>query len=86
MNINDPELNRIRWQCRRGMLELDLLLNEFLETVYPSLVPPVRQDFVRLLEQSDQTLQRWLLRDGSDVESDLLQIVQILRKQGIDRS
>jgi len=25
------ELDRIRWQCRRGLLELDLVLNRFVE-------------------------------------------------------
>ncbi|MDJ0806588.1 MAG: succinate dehydrogenase assembly factor 2, partial [Gammaproteobacteria bacterium] len=36
---DDAELNRLRWQCRRGMLELDLLLLGFLETRYPRLDP-----------------------------------------------
>ena len=84
MTANDPEQNRIRWQCRRGMLELDLLLSAFLETGYPALDPSMRLSFVRLLEQSDQTLQRWLLGDGLDVESDFQQIVRTLRNQGLD--
>ena len=29
--MNAPELNRLRWQCRRGLLELDLVLERFLE-------------------------------------------------------
>jgi antitoxin CptB len=85
MSFNDPEHNRIRWQCRRGMLELDLLLSEFLETAYPRLDPSIQQSFHRLLEQPDQTLQRWLLGDGSHVASELQQIVQILRKRGVER-
>jgi antitoxin CptB len=85
MNFIGPERNRIRWQCRRGMLELDLLLNEFLDTIYPSLDPAARQSFLRLLEQPDQTLQRWLLGDGIGVMPELQQIVQTLRRQGVDR-
>jgi antitoxin CptB len=85
MNSNDVETKRIRWQCRRGMLELDLLLTDFLETGYPTLDPSARQAFCRLLEQSDQTLQRWLLGDGTNVVPELQQIVQVLRKQGVDR-
>jgi succinate dehydrogenase flavin-adding protein (antitoxin of CptAB toxin-antitoxin module) len=38
-----------------------------------------------LLEQPDQTLQRWLLGEGSDVDPELQQIVQIMRKQGLER-
>lgn len=85
MNLNDSELNRIRWQCRRGMLELDLLLFDFLNTRYPNLDPAARGDFSRLLEQPDQTLQRWLLGDGSDVIADLRRIVGIIRLQGVER-
>jgi antitoxin CptB len=28
--VNDKRLERIRWRCRRGMLELDLTLQRFL--------------------------------------------------------
>ncbi len=29
--MGTEELNRLRWQCRRGPLELDLVLERFLE-------------------------------------------------------
>ena len=54
-------LNRLRWQCRRGMLELDYLLLEFLEQQFPDLERSQQQHFIRLLGQSDQDLQRWLV-------------------------
>ncbi|MGH8753044.1 MAG: succinate dehydrogenase assembly factor 2, partial [Burkholderiales bacterium] len=28
-------MNRLRWNCRRGMLELDLVLTGFLDKHYP---------------------------------------------------
>ena len=31
MPITDTELNRLRWRCRRGLLENDLVLERFLE-------------------------------------------------------
>ena len=31
------ELNRMRWRCRRGLLELDLLLGPFFEAMYLTL-------------------------------------------------
>lgn len=55
------DFNRLRWQCRRGMLELDYLLLEFLEQQFAGLSPSQQDDFVRLLGQSDQDLQRWLV-------------------------
>lgn len=86
MNFDDMELNRMRWQCRRGMLELDLLLSEFLDNRYSTLDPSNRISFARLLDKPDQTLLCWLLGDGSYVESELQQIVQCIRNQGVDRS
>lgn len=77
----DIDYNRLRWQCRRGMLELDLLLGEFLHTRYSSLDAELQRDFQRLLEQPDPLLQRWLF--GSDwigeVVQPLVGIVSLIR-------
>jgi len=53
--------NRLKWACRRGMLELDLLLLAFLENVYPQLDIADKVLFQQLLEAEDQELFGWLL-------------------------
>ena len=50
------ELDRIRWQCRRGLLELDLVLARFQERVLPGLSPEEVEGFKRLLQCSDNDL------------------------------
>jgi len=50
------ELDRIRWRCRRGMLELDLVLQGFLERRFDGLTAEERGRFVELLEQPDNDL------------------------------
>ena len=35
--VSDEELNRMRWAARRGMLELDLVLEPFVTARYASL-------------------------------------------------
>jgi len=52
----NPELARLRWRCRRGLLELDLLLAAFLENKYALLSPAQQQVFARLLDLSDDLL------------------------------
>ena len=47
------ELNRMRWRCRRGLLELDLLLGPFFEAMYLTLDADQQLSFQRLLEQED---------------------------------
>ena len=59
--MNDGELRRVAWRCRRGHLELDLLLQRFLREGYADLAPTGRAAFVRLLALSDTTLMRLLL-------------------------
>lgn len=61
MNIvQDEAMRRLRWQCRRGLLELDILFGRFLEQRYSSLNTDERGAFQRLLEQPDQTLLSWI--------------------------
>lgn len=50
------ELDRVRWHCRRGMLELDLVLSRFLERHFADLPPHERAAFKGLLELSDNEL------------------------------
>lgn len=56
------------WQCRRGMLELDLLLNNFVDKKVGSLTIQQKKSFELLLSYPDQTLLDLLL--GNSVSSD----------------
>ena len=55
------EIDRIRWQCRRGMLELDLLLKRFLEQELARLDPGQVQVFKELLNEPDPVLLAWVM-------------------------
>ncbi|OGA23345.1 MAG: hypothetical protein A3I02_10485 [Betaproteobacteria bacterium RIFCSPLOWO2_02_FULL_67_26] len=50
------DVDRVRWRCRRGLLELDLVLGEFLERCYGGLDADGRRLFDELLEQPDNDL------------------------------
>jgi succinate dehydrogenase flavin-adding protein (antitoxin of CptAB toxin-antitoxin module) len=50
------ELDRIRWRCRRGLLELDLVLDAFLARGYGRLAAGERALFDELLERPDNEL------------------------------
>lgn len=50
---------RIRWACRRGMLELDLLLEPYAMSVYPDLPATEQAQFCVLLDQDDPLLWEW---------------------------
>jgi len=51
---------RLRWRCRRGTKELDLILTRFLEQEYASLSDAQKDDFEALLLEQDPDLAGWL--------------------------
>jgi succinate dehydrogenase flavin-adding protein (antitoxin of CptAB toxin-antitoxin module) len=50
------EFDRIRWRCRRGLLELDLVLKRFLEQRFDGLDASERRLFDELLDAPDNDL------------------------------
>jgi len=58
------DLNRIRWRCRRGMLELDMVLERFLHRHMAELTESQRREFERLIRLEDQIL--WQRISGTD--------------------
>ncbi len=61
MNVSDTEKAKLYWACRRGMLELDLLLLPFLEHAYEKLSEEEKTSFRALLTMEDPILYHWLM-------------------------
>lgn len=55
------DIDRIRWQCRRGLLELDLVLNRFLDQDLAGLAPDQLELFKELLGEADTVLLAWVM-------------------------
>ncbi len=51
---------RMRWRCRRGIRELDLVFGRFLEQGFDTLPPAEIDAFERLLDENDLDLYDWL--------------------------
>ncbi len=73
------ERNKLFWASRRGMLELDLILQPFVDRVYPSLSPEDQARYVRLLTCEDQDLFGWLMQHHIPADGEILRIVAIIR-------
>jgi antitoxin CptB len=71
--------NRLLWACRRGMLELDLILAPFVENVYDSLEENDKLRFQVLLECEDQSLFMWFMKRDDPTNPDMQRIVQLIR-------
>ena len=53
--------SRLYWQCRRGMRELDFVLQDFLESCYETLSAAEIQAFQDLLSYPDPLLLEYLM-------------------------
>ena len=53
-------IKKLRWQCRRGMKEMDALLLRFLDRNYAGATPELRGAFEMLLQTEDDVLWRWI--------------------------
>lgn len=54
--MSEAEARRLRWRCRRGYLELDLILQTFVRDAYWELSEEQRAAFHRLLALPDSVL------------------------------
>jgi len=79
-NKQSFSLNRIRWACRRGMLELDIILLPFFEARFKQLSENEQTSFVCLLEYPDPDLYAWLLQSQTPDDTELSKIVEIIRQ------
>ncbi len=79
--LDTKEKARLAWHCRRGMLELDLILQRFLEHQVEHLSPQELEAFNSLLSCTDPELFAWLMGHEEPQEKELKEIVTIIRNR-----
>ncbi|MCO7225476.1 succinate dehydrogenase assembly factor 2 [Pleionea sp. CnH1-48] len=72
---------RIRWTCRRGMLELDVILIPFFERYFSSMDDELKATFVRLLEEADPDLFNWLMGHGQPEDEALAAMIRYINER-----
>ena len=76
----NPAEARIRWRCRRGTRELELLLEEFLDRAWAGLTGSERAALEQLLEHPDQQLQEYLYGRAEPAQREVAGIVAKIRR------
>jgi antitoxin CptB len=79
-------IERLRWQCRRGMLELDVLLEAFLDQHYLALAPELRSKFVRLLELPDPFIHAWCVIGEKPDDPQFAELLEAIRATRVART
>jgi len=72
---------RLRWACRRGMLELDSLLGPFFDKHFEELNYEQRAAFETLLTFQDPDLFAWFIGSNSPEEPELQAIIKLIKSK-----
>jgi antitoxin CptB len=68
--------SRLQWRCRRGLLELDLVLQAFLRERYKALTSEDKQQLERLLALPDDTLLAYIQGREKPTDKKLKEIIK----------
>ena len=76
-----PSRAELVFHCRRGMLELDLILTRFVNTGLNALTDRERAVFAALLEYSDPELYAYLMNQAHCPDVEIARLVDFIRNQ-----
>ena len=72
---------QLRWRCRRGIRELDVLFERFLAARFDELSKAQQMAFTQLLLEQDPIIMDWLFGKAAPQDQALQDIVALLRDQ-----
>ena len=72
-------VRRLRWRCRRGTREMDLIFERFLAAAGGALDEDTRQGLERLLDESDQDILDWIAGRSVPPDAVLAALVDRIR-------
>ena len=84
--IDARALSKLRWRCRRGLLENDLFIERFFARHQTTLTESQAQGLLELMDLGDNDLLDLLLaRKEPDGELARAEVVQVLRMMRVPR-
>jgi len=73
------ELDRVRWSCRRGLLELDLVLERFVTDYYERLNQREKDVFSELLKLPDNDLLDLAMGRADTTDPEYGDLIKLMR-------
>ncbi|HAG61946.1 MAG: hypothetical protein CMF55_05485 [Legionellales bacterium] len=73
-------LQQVRWMARRGMLELDLLFNRFIDNKFQQLTIEEQYCLVDMLQEEDTTLYDWFFSSAVPEQEDWVKMVALVKE------
>lgn len=72
--------SRLEWRCRRGIKEMDIICQRFLEQAYPGLPEEQQALFDQILDESDLDILDWVLGRSNPARQEYESLVTIFRQ------
>jgi antitoxin CptB len=72
------DARRVLWRCRRGMKELDVLLERFARQRYAQATADQKQAFARLLDLPDPEVADYLFGYATPADPHLAQLARLI--------
>ena len=70
---------RLLWRCRRGIKEMDIILQEFINVSYDQLNDEDKNAFSKLLDEQDLDILNWIMGKDKPVNDQLANIINIIK-------
>ena len=58
-------ISKVRWQCRKGIREIDILLSKYMEEIYQDLADEQQKIFIEFIQQDTYEILDILVNDKS---------------------
>jgi antitoxin CptB len=82
--IDERALSKLRWRCRRGLLENDLFIERFFKRYDQTLTEAQARGLLVLMDLSDNDLLDLLLGrqqpEGELLDDDVVQVLRMMRE------
>ena len=70
---------RLLWRCRRGIKEMDIILQEFINVSYEQLNDEDKNAFSKLLDEQDLDILNWIIGKNKPANDRLANIINIIK-------
>ena len=72
--------SRLLWRCRRGIKEMDIIFQDFINHSYDQLTDDKKNSFSRLLDEQDLDILNWIMGKDKPYDNELVNIINIIRE------
>ena len=79
MSQRSNQRSRLLWRCRRGIKEMDILLQGYLETYYDGAPESEQNSFEALLDEADLDILSWIMQK-TEPDKRYISIIAIIRE------